>query len=81
LDELLGEDGKWRPRGRFDLQDLYTIAAGNALPTRTQARALKEAAALTDGSNFNKQEPDNIEWARWSWNPVIRTLTPLSHLG
>ena len=73
LDALLGEDGKRRPRTRPSLKlviaDTYTLAEWAAIGKKDQARILKSASDL-DGAGFNKQDTDNIEWARWSWNPV-----------
>jgi protein gp37 len=43
---------------------------GLYLPTPAEVDALRDASQAT----FNKQQTDNIEWARWSWNPVTGCL-------
>lgn len=75
LDTLLGEDGKRRPRekrtpDRLAVQDTYTLKDWSGLSVKDQARVLKASADLQDTAGFNKQDTDNIEWAKWSWNPV-----------
>jgi protein gp37/ParB-like chromosome segregation protein Spo0J len=78
LDELLGEDGKRRPRTRaatsaaqIVIADTYTIDQWKALDAKDHARVWKAARAIEGRAGFNSQEDnDNIEWARWSWNPV-----------
>lgn len=53
-------------------RDWYTLDAWNELAADERARLLTGWR----GSNktFNKQDSDNIEWARWSWNPVTGCL-------
>ncbi len=33
-----------------------------------------EALSTEGNKHFNKQDSDNIEWARWSWNPITGCL-------
>lgn len=49
----------------------YTLEQWNDLPEAQRQRLLSHKYA---GKHFNKQESDNIEWARWSWNPITGCL-------
>jgi len=53
-------------------RDWYTVADWAALDDDTRARLLTgwHGSAKT----FNRQDTDNIEWAKWSWNPVTGCL-------
>lgn len=78
LDSLLGKDGKHRPRENkrateaFVVADSYGLESWAALDAKQRAIVFK---AKPDGQ-MNRQESDNedsvgnIEWAKWSWNPV-----------
>ena len=68
LEKLLGKDGRWRPREIN--RTTYTLAQWAELKPAAQARILKNGAHANESGGFNKQDTDNIEWARWSWNPV-----------
>ncbi len=48
----------------------YTVNEwdGLSLPQRI------EALSTEGNKHFNKQDSDNIEWARWSWNPITGCL-------
>lgn len=48
-------------------------AAKQARAQRQQDEEMK-AAAKPSKPTFNHQDSDNIEWARWSWNPVTGCL-------
>jgi protein gp37 len=50
---------------------MYTVEGWALAGEIEQAKAL---AYRGKGGVFNKQEQDNIEWARWSWNPVTGCL-------
>jgi protein gp37 len=49
----------------------YSVEAWAALAPADRQRIVAEAAG--DGQ-FNAQDTDSIEWARWSWNPVTGCL-------
>lgn len=52
-------------------KDWWALDEWNQLDEDTQYQLLTRA----DGSKkFNEQDSDNIEWARWSWNPVTGCL-------
>ena len=54
----------------------YTVAEWRKLSPTEQKRALAERS---DSHVFNSQDSDNIEWARWSWNPVTGCLHNCSY--
>jgi len=68
-ERLQGMDGRWYQRRRKDAT-FYTLKQWADLPASAQTRIVKAGAKWTDSGGFNKQDTDNIEWARWSWNPV-----------
>jgi protein gp37 len=76
LSHLVGKDGKSYPRkyataeSTLVIRDTYTLADWASLDAKTQRAILKSAADMHDTAGFNKQDTDNIEWAKWSWNPV-----------
>jgi protein gp37 len=49
----------------------YSVPAWDALSKSDRERIIKEAKG---NSQFNEQNNDSIEWARWSWNPVTGCL-------
>ncbi len=49
----------------------WTLEQWQELTTTERERLLSQFYA---GKQFNKQDSDNIEWARWSWNPVTGCL-------
>lgn len=49
-----------------------TLAEWNNLDGAEQVRRLSQVYAGT--KQFNAQETDHIEWARWSWNPITGCL-------
>jgi protein gp37 len=49
-------------------QEYYTLAQWNDLDADQQAELLK--VTRNNRKVFNDQKNDNIEWAKWSWNPV-----------
>lgn len=51
-----------KPRKNWVLLDEW-----EAMEDEQRAMCLK---AVSTQSKFNKQDNDNIEWAKWSWNPV-----------
>lgn len=52
-------------------KDWITLAEWQALSVAERRRTIVEAAGE---SNFNPQDGDSIEWAKWSWNPVTGCL-------
>lgn len=48
----------------------YTIEEWNLLTQDQRQDILSEKG----NKQFNKQDSDNIEWARWSWNPITGCL-------
>lgn len=74
LEKLTGKDGKAYPRKYAEasliVRDTYTLEDWSAIDQKDQKRILSAAADMNDTAGFNKQDTDNIEWAKWSWNPV-----------
>lgn len=65
------------PGDELDEKKAYwTIDEWNKLPERHRSRIIDAATHAEAGRTFNRQDlPEhesmgNIEWARWSWNPV-----------
>lgn len=52
-------------------RDRYSVAQWSALEAQERRRLIESAVGK---SQFNLQETDSIEWARWSWNPVTGCL-------
>jgi protein gp37 len=50
----------------------YSVEAWAALPADERTEAI--AVGRTFESALNKQDTDNIEWAKWSWNPITGCL-------
>lgn len=54
----------------------WTVEEWKALPQRIRDRIIESARNAESGRSFNRQDDNsddamgNIEWARWSWNPV-----------
>ena len=48
----------------------YLHTYWNTLPEAEQRAIIDQAATTPTEGHFNTQETDNIEWARFSWNPV-----------
>jgi protein gp37 len=73
LTELLGKDGKTRPRERRESTEIpktLTIEQWSALSSKDKKRALN----VKPEGQFNRQDNDSIEWAQWSWNPITGCL-------
>jgi len=51
-------------------QGMYTLEYWNTLAEDEQAAIIQQASTTPTDKRFNGQDDDNIEWARWSWNPV-----------
>lgn len=51
-------------------KNYYTISEWDNLSPENRRRLLQ----LNGNKTFNKQDNDNIEWARWSWNPITGCL-------
>jgi protein gp37 len=79
FDSLLGQDGKRRPReskrAAFVVADAYTVEAWEPLAARERAAVLKTKPEgqmnRQDVPEEDKEESGNIEWAKWSWNPLV----------
>jgi protein gp37 len=46
---------------------MYSVEAWRQLSSEERQRIIGDA---TGTSQFNQQDTDSIEWARWSWNPI-----------
>jgi protein gp37 len=53
-------------------KDWITLEEWTALDPDRQTELLSQVYG--DNKQFNKQDGDNIEWARWSWNPITGCL-------
>ena len=51
-------------------QGMYTLDYWKSLPEAEQTAIIHQASHAPTKKPFNGQDDDNIEWARWSWNPV-----------
>lgn len=49
---------------------VYTLGEWTSKPEAERNKLISDGIAADTTSRFNSQETDNIEWARWSWNPV-----------
>lgn len=58
------------PTGPFAPKGAYLLSEWNALSTAQRAAALAVMNQSTTRTFNEQKEQDNIEWARWSWNPV-----------
>lgn len=54
-------------------------AASEVRAQKKQNDSAKAETTPVSKPTFNKQEGDNIEWARWSWNPVTGCLHDCSY--
>jgi protein gp37 len=64
------------PSGQVPAAMVYSVAAWERLAPDARQAVIREANGKTQ---FNKQETDSIEWARWSWNPVTGCLHDCSY--
>jgi len=55
-----------RPRDEPKPKEYITLIEWSKMDEAARFSALHQAG----DRRFNKQETDNIEWAKWSWNPV-----------
>jgi protein gp37 len=55
------------PPGSDPETAMYSVEAWRQLSSEERQRIIGDA---TGTSQFNQQDTDSIEWARWSWNPI-----------